>query len=305
MILVASSLAGCDEAIETRPEIEQTYTLWGTLDPTLPQQAVRVVRISDTVRVGSGEELDIEVTSRNLSSGEVTSWRDSLVSFRDGSQGRIYMADYQPEFGSQHEFRVTPAQSPPVTVFIPVPPVVEPHVAPGESYPGDVRYRIEWPQAPQLNEIQLTYVVRIGDGPVERLTFPFPGEAVMSDEGWTLILRLEQDAVRLRDLVRLRPQYQNSPLPTFFLYGLQIDVDVASETWRIPSVVRGDEVLRIQAEAFTNVTNGYGFVGASYPASVDWQPTAEHLLRTRTFRAPPSSGTQRAPGRSEPRSSLY
>ena len=281
-----AAVAGCGEAVEARPEIDQAYTLWGAFDPTLAEQAVRVVRIADTVRAGSGEALDVEVLSLDLDTGEATSWRDSLVTYRDGSQGRVYRAGLQPAFGSRHEFRVVPREGPPVTVYVPVPPLVEPRVAPGEGYPGDVRFRVAWPDAPQLNEIRLTYEVAIGSGDVERLTFPFPGEIQETDGGWTLVLRLEQDAAALREQIRRRPAYQTGLLPAFTLHGLQVDVDVASSTWRIPEVVRNDEVLRIQPEAFTNVENGYGFVGASYAASVAWEPSADDLRRTRTFASP-------------------
>ena len=290
---LAVAASGCDEAIDARPEIEQAYTLWGAFDPTRAEQAVRVVRIADTVRAGSGEVLDVEVLSVDLDTGEATSWRDSLVTYRDGSQGRVYRSELQPAFGSRHEFRVVPREGPPVTVYVPVPPLVEPLVAPGEGYPGDVRFRVAWPRAPQLNEIRLTYEVAIGNGAVERITVPFPGEAQESGDGWTLVLRLEQDSARLRDQIRRRPAYENGLLPVFYLYGLEIDVDVASETWRIPEVVRNDEVLRIQPEAFTNVENGYGFVGASYRASVRWEPTANDLRRTRTFEFPPSRAAAR------------
>ena len=283
---LAVAAAGCDEAIEGRPEIDQAYTLWGAFDPTLAEQAVRVVRIADTVRAGSGEALDVEVLSVNLDADETTSWRDSLVTYRDGSQGRVYRAALQPAFGSRHEVRVVPREGPPVTVYVPVPPLVEPLVTPGEGYPGDVRFRVEWPGAPQLNEIRLTYEVAIGNATVERFTLPFPGEIQETDAGWTLVLRLERDSGDLRDLIQRRPAYQTGPLPVLYLYRLRVDVDVASETWRIPEVVRNDEVLRIQPEAFTNVVNGYGFVGASYAASVVWEPTADDLRRTRTFDVP-------------------
>ncbi|HEX8298797.1 MAG TPA: hypothetical protein VF594_06510, partial [Rubricoccaceae bacterium] len=90
--LVGAPLAGCDDAIESPGSLQGTYTLWGALNPQADVQSVRVVPVRDTISLGSAAPLPVTVASVDLETGAETAWRDSVVTFRDGTVGHIFNA---------------------------------------------------------------------------------------------------------------------------------------------------------------------------------------------------------------------
>lgn len=149
-------VAGCDSSIEAPPSLRGTYTLWGALDPTADTQAVHVVAGTDTLLAQSPAPLPVTVTSRDLATGVETVWRDSLVTFRNGSVGHVYRARFRPGFGGRYRVAVRrDGDGGEVSATMTLPPLVVPVVQPVNLTDG-TKVTVFWPGAAQLNRVRVT-----------------------------------------------------------------------------------------------------------------------------------------------------
>ncbi|GAB5536010.1 MAG: hypothetical protein Rubg2KO_22590 [Rubricoccaceae bacterium] len=270
-LLLASSLAACDESIPKPDEIEETYTLWGAFNPSSDQQFVRVVPITDTISLGSRDPLGVEVRSVDLLTGAETSWRDSVVTYPGGATGHVFTSSLRPSFESRHVFRVIPTDGrDEVSALVPIPPLVEPILQTVNLTAAEATYPIFWPGAPQVNNPTLTYHFEDGFCNRDSLQVPFPGTSDPAEFGWQMRLELDEDT---------EPNEFRISFPTA-LIRLTVRGEVASEGWRLPLAAADDPELLIQPEVLTNVENGFGFVGAAYTVETSWVPTIDELQRS-------------------------
>lgn len=273
------ALAGCDVALDAPPPLEARYTLWGAFDPTADVQAVRVVRITDTLATGSMAPLPAVVRSVDLVSGAETAWADTVVVFSDGSVGHIYRAALRPAYGSRHLLTVTDPDGHETSALVLMPPPVQPHLESTVLGSTGASYRILWPGAPRLNAIRVRYELMDGSCRVFPYEHAFQGSSLPVEFGWQTTLLLREEAVRVRSQlggIQVRP--------------LRVTVvgEVASEDWRPPGGVFNPEILA-EPGVMSNVRGGFGFVGAGYRAEMTWTPTATELLTT-TFSGPGLGG---------------
>ena len=278
LLSAGSTLLGCDETIAAPPEINQAYTLWGALDPTAGVQTLRVIAIADTLSPNSALQPDVTVGSTDEATGLETAWRDTTVAYDDGSRGHLFVADMRPEYASRHRLRVTPHLGDELAVDVPVPTFVEPTIALVGLPPGDARYAIDWPGAPQINAVRLEYTILEPGCRMGIHLLPFRGDVEETETGWRMTFRLEEDSIELRNRFP-----RTSPLegpPRLGLVRLRAIAEVASSTWRgLPE----DRTALVQPHVFTNIENGFGFVGAAYETDLSWAPTPDEVRRTRMF----------------------
>jgi hypothetical protein len=270
LLLVAAALAGCDDSIDTPDSLRGTYTLWGALDPTSDVQGLRVVPVTDTIGLGSAAPLPVTVSSVDLETGAEAAWRDSVVTFPDGSIGHVFQASFRPAYGSRHRVVVRRDEGGEVSAVVAVPRYVEP-VRQAPRLSGGVQYPILWPSAPQLNRVRLTYLLQTSgcEAPTP-VTRDFPGTSGPVEFGWQTVLDLDTDSQTIQAEIGPR-----------VLRGITITGEVASEDWRPPGGVFDFDVLA-EPSALGNVSGGFGFVGAAYDVSVSFVPT-QNELGTTTF----------------------
>lgn len=280
LVLLAAVLlvAGCDVAIDAPPTLGARYTLWGAFDPTADVQAIRVIPITDTVSLGSVAPLGVTVRSVDLATREETAWADTVVTFANGSVGHVYRAALRPAYGSRHAFTVTDGEGRETTALVSVPVLTEP-VTLTPATQGGTAYPVFWPGAPRLNTIRVRYLVEDGDCGRTPLDRVFTGEAAAAEFGWTTVLRLRDEAPGVRAAfggVRLSVRQ------------ITISAEIASEDWRPPGGVFDPEIL-VEPGVLSNVTGGFGFVGAAYRAERSWVPTGPELTSS-GFEAPGFGG---------------
>ena len=281
--------AGCDATIETPPSLRGTYTLWGALDPTSDTQAVRVVAVTDTLLAQSPAPLPVTVTSTDLATGTSTVWRDSLVTFRDGSVGHVYGARLRPDYGSRHRLVVRRRDDGrEVTVTTTVPPRVEPVALP-INVAGGIRATALWPGAEQLNRVRATSLIQIGAIPLNETPFQVcdtlsitvritdrVGTSGPTDAGWAVALNLRSAYGPLLDLM---PIPDPDGLLRIGLRRITLRGEVTTPEWRFPGGVADFEALAA-AEVFDNVEGGFGFVGSAYRSAVVIRPAYRDLPQT-------------------------
>jgi hypothetical protein len=263
-------LAGCDDQIDTPDSLRGTYTLWGALDPTADVQSLRVVPVTDTIGRGTAAPLPVTVVSLDLATGAETAWRDSVVTFRDGSVGHVYRAALRPAYGSRHRVVVRRDAGGEVSAIVAVPPYVE-IVRQTAQLSGGVRYPVLWPGAPQVNRVRVSYLLQSAacEDPTV-LTRTFSGPSGPVEFGWQTVLDLDEESRTIQ--MDLGPRV---------LRGVTITGEVASEDWRPPGGVFDFDVLA-EPSALGNVDGGFGFVGAAYDVSVSFLPTFDEM-NTTTF----------------------
>lgn len=278
-------MTGCDEAVVSADEIEAYFTLWGALDPSSDLQALRVVPIEREIGTDGGAPIDATMTSTDLTTGATTSWRDSVVTFENGTSGHVFLADFRPQYGRRYRISVERSDGAATVARIRVPPLVDPFRETTNVVAGNVLYPTLWPGAPQLNNIQVTYLLENGNCDRFSMTIPFEGDAEPFEFGWRTTIRLADDADRILGSLDNRPHA---------VARITLSAEVASEDWRPPGGVFDPEIF-IEPGTFSNVEGGFGFVGGSYEAETDWVPLSDELtrvgFRTVGFGACASSGT--------------
>lgn len=273
LVVLASLAAGCTEDVSPAGGLTESYTLWGALDPTSDHQRLRVVRITPTITTGTADPLPATVTSTDAATGAVTTWRDSVVTFADGTVGHVFVAAFRPAFGSVHVVRVTDPDRPEVSALVRVPAAIpSPILLPTTRNQNSPVYTGFWPDAPRLNRARIRYTVLSRDCAVHVVERTVErNNSVPVEFGWEVRLPMETEAPAVIAEVPGPPPYA--------LVEVTMSGEVASEDWRPPGGVFDPEVL-IDPTVFGNVTGGFGFVGAAYETSLSWQPLPEDLSGT-------------------------
>lgn len=278
LVVALAALAGCDDSIDTPESLAGTYTLWGALDPRADVQSVRVVPVRDTIGLGTAAPLPVTVTSTDLTTGTETAWRDSVVTFSDGSIGHIYRAAFRPLYGSRHRIVVRREDGGEVSALVAVPPLVEP-LRQTPQLAGGLRYPILMPGAPQLNRLRVTYYLIARSGRGDSVVVNATSLATPVEFGWRIVINLEQADDDIQDAAGGNPG-------DFSLNEIAITGEVASEDWRPPGGVFDFDVLA-DPQSLSNVRGGFGFVGAAYPFEVRLNPTPCEIAQTSFLSAGP------------------
>lgn len=251
-------LAGCEDSVAPVSDAGRPFTLYGVLDPTQPRQALRVVAFRGELASEEPLELDAEVTSVDLEAGEAIVWEDSVLSFGGGRIGHVFHAEFRAAYGHAYRIEVRRSDGAVSSAEVTVPPLVEPLPLEAERT-GAIVLASLWPGAPELNEARVTYVVQDGECDVHSVSVPASLPAKPFEFGW----RAETDLVKDAEAVFAAL----APASSLRLRGVRMGAQVASTNWYPPGGVFDPEVL-VDPLAFTNVHNGFGFVGAGYTLEV-------------------------------------
>ena len=155
LLALVLALGGCSETVDPTLEAEQAFTVYGYFNPRADTQAVRVIPIG--MRIDEVASKTAEVVSTDLLTGETHVWRDSLVSFGDGSQGYVFFAPFQAAY--EHAYRLDvagPDGANPTYAEARVPPEAAPvRLAPEFGYRDLERFialPVHWVGAPRVND---------------------------------------------------------------------------------------------------------------------------------------------------------
>ena len=269
---VALGLTGCEDDVDPTLGTDQAFTFYGYLDPTADRQALRVIPITATIddgQVVTGASL----TTTDLGTGAVVTWRDSVVTFGNGEQGTVFVADYSPAPGSTVQVKAVAADGREATATVEVPPVAPaeleaPSVANGQAvYPVVVR------GVPRVISGRLrVFVTGLPSAPneVTPLTIPIENLSIQrSGSDWRLVvpfLRATRDYLERTALLGAGLKLVEVEFAPF----------VTNEEWDTRGL--DDEAL-VEPGTFSNVTGGFGFIGAGYRAPVRWVPSISTQAR--------------------------
>lgn len=271
-------LTACEETVDPFVETDQNYTMFGTLDLGRDTQYVRVIPIRESLEADAAEPLDITFTSEDMNLGEVVEWRDSIVTFPGGELGHVFYAPMRIRAGHTYRIEITPDGESAVTSAETISPMVPTaHVQPEEVSGGafgvaTATQTVFW-QGIRWRPFDITQFYRFMITPSGQFTdvpLPYepPNEAA-SDMLWAVNLNLRNDKRTLDTLISTR----DMPLA-----GLGMQVTMLDPAFDPPGGAFNPEVL-VQPGTMSNVTNGFGFVGAVGRFSVEWLLERENVDR--------------------------
>lgn len=266
IVLLALGFGGCDNTVDPFVETDRYYTIFGYLDTGSDRQYVRVVPLRQQIDAEDAEPLDAVVTATDLDSGTEYVWRDSVITFDDGSIGHVFVADFRPIPSRTYRFEVERGDGVVTWAQTLVPVAEDAEVLPPASFGTlaitqlvnwedidvppfrvEVWYRFsEFPPSSPFTEFVVTY----GGGKIGRKT----------DDGWQVPVMLSEDAEEIKPLIR----EGSSPL-----LGVGMRLTMSDDFWRPPGGVFDEEVL-VQPGTFSNVQHGFGFFGSVNQYTVEW-----------------------------------
>lgn len=268
-------LSACEETVDPILESDRNFTLYGTLDMAQDTQFVRVIPIRGTLAPTEGSLQDITLTSTDLVSGEERAWDDSLITFADGTRGLVFYDALRIRPGHTYRIDVSHPELAVVTsaeTTVPNQPtslIVRPEetfgglggeIARGsqiivwegvtdEPFQVGVWYRFLPAEGAPFTDVQLPYEP--------------PNEA--GPDGWQARLDLRKDRITLDTLtsVNLWP-----------LLNVAARLTMLDAAFVPPGGAFDPEVLA-QPGTFSNVENGFGFVGSVARYTAEWVFRAE------------------------------
>lgn len=258
-------LTACEEMVDIANTTDFGFTMYGFFNPTSDSQAVRVFPIEALLDVTRPEPIDATVKSIDLFTGEERMWQDSLAQFSNGEYGHVFWSPFRAEHEHRYRLEVLRSDGVRAEVTTTVPPYTEPEVQ--EPDPGVFALiaPVSWVGAPRLIDIRVTYFSNVG-------TFVRRYGTEQETVGDVQVVNVEFRA-DTRDILILAFRARVSPV---VLSRVMIEAVVASDEWIPPGGVFDANVL-VEPGTFSNVTNGFGFVGSGYESSIIWVPSDEVL----------------------------
>ncbi|MEM1094877.1 MAG: hypothetical protein AAGJ10_09765 [Bacteroidota bacterium] len=254
-------LAACEDELTPIVGTERPYSMYGLLTGESDTQTVLVVPIRDELDPGDPDAgIDAVVRSIDLTTGETRVWRDSLVVFANGNFGHVFFDLFRPTPTNDYRLEVTRSDGATsyAEVRIPADPVavIEEPAAFNRLYTQEV----VWSGIEEMIELNVDYQVRsvIPGSPLTTITIPYEG--TYDDDKFRVRLALTEDRFTVFDQL----PGGNGSLSAIRMRGFAVD-----QQWDPPGG-RFDFETLVEPGLFSNVENGFGFVGASVEARVSW-----------------------------------
>ncbi|PAP76293.1 lamin tail domain-containing protein [Rubrivirga marina] len=271
LLLTAAALAACSDAVDPTLGTDRVFSLYGYLDPTADRQAIRVAPIYGTIDADTVRAAPARVASVERETGREVAWRDSAVTFQDGSVGHVFVADYTPTPGATVDVRVeeTAEAGRVVTTTVTVPPVRQARMADGTRLPRGT-YRVEVQDVPHVQAgVLRVHVLGLPGTEVDKVgAFDIGFESLPATEAapgtW---------AIEVPFLVLARDELQRRGLAGVVeLVEVEFVAFVTNEAWGAPLADADPDAL-VEPGTFSNVDGGFGFVGAGYRTALRWTPS--------------------------------
>ncbi len=260
LMLLASLLLGlsaCQDSVNAVLGTGRAFTVYGHFSPRTDTQAVRVYAIDGTIDHVQPEPLEAHVRSIDLQTGDTHIWRDSVIQFAADNFGHIFWARFRPDYKERHRLLLTRPDGAEAQVEVVMPPLSEPELVEPTVESDYVLLPVLWKKAPRLNNIRVVYHTNMG-----AYVFAYPNEQLSWPEGQVAVVQLHRD---VRYVFRAIFQQGGSTRDTR-LRAIEQILLVSSADWAPPGDVFDAELL-VEPGTFSNVENGFGFVGAGYEAS--------------------------------------
>lgn len=266
LILVLTAglvLTACEEGVDPLLESDRHYSLYGFLNMNRDTQYVRVDEIRPTLRLTDPSPLDARVTSTDQVTGEVVVWRDSVFAFSDGTYAHLFYAPFRVI--PTHTYRLLVERGDGATTWvetrIPDRPQaqVQPAVTRVVNQATLSSQAVVWEgitREPDSTAVWYRFFSEAGKPLIDE-KLP-PKRVQLTPEGLEVQIDLTADRDTLLERVGRR-----------VLLGMGMTIILRNAEWDPPGEGFDPRVLS-QPGVFSNVRQGFGFVGAAGAFSVEW-----------------------------------
>lgn len=265
VVLLALVFGACDNSVDPFIETDRYYTIFGYLDTASDRQFVRVVPFRQQIGAEDGQPLDAIVTATDLDSGVEYVWRDSVITFGDGSIGHVFVSDFRPVPGRTYRFEVQRADGVSTWAQTIVPEAEMAEVVPPAQFgTGPITQTVNW-EGIDVQPFRVEVWYRFSEfppsSPFSEFVVTYKGDDVgrKIPDGWQVPVKLSQDTEEIAPLLRA-----GSPL-----LGIGMRLTMSDDFWRPPGGIFDEELL-VQPGTFSNVQHGYGFFGSVNQYTVEW-----------------------------------
>ncbi len=264
LALISGFAVGCDNTVDPFIESDRYFTIFGYLDTATDTQYVRVVPFRTEIGGTAGDTLDVRVTATDLENDVVYEWRDSVITYSDGSVGHVFYAPFRPIPQHTYRFSVEKPDGSASWAETVVPPAEEVEVTPPAAFADPpLTQTVTWRDI-EVEPFRVEVWYRFSEYPPNE---PFTDLVVTYDEiggqvnetDWRVQVKLTEDLEEIKPM--LRP---GSPL-----MGVGMRLTMSDDAWRPPGGVFNREVL-VQPGTFSNVEHGFGYFGSVNQYTVEW-----------------------------------
>lgn len=259
-LVIASTLTACDESVQPVIQTSRPFTIYGYFNPEADTQAIRVYTVDGVLERTSPEPIDAVGNIINVSTGTTYPLADSVVLFDSGMYGHVLWAPFSATHEELYRVEVTRSDGAGVSAEARVPPVSTAEVLPTNIADFDLPVPVLYRGAPNLIDITATYHTDAGFEIVH-----YGVEQAAVDEGRLVVLQFRRDTRRI-----LFEALANGITEVNF-ERLEIRAVVTNPEWTPPGGFFDPNVL-VEPGTFSNVENGFGFVGAGYPIELAFKP---------------------------------
>ncbi len=280
--------SACTETVETRLQIEYPFSIFGIINPKADTHAVRVFEIKQNIALVRPEPIDATVTSTHIQSGEVYTWRDSVIQLEDGDYRHVYWSEFDASGGETYHLKVTRSDGAEAEAITTVPPPISLQVLePDTLNRGQVLMPLLIEGSPPtLPRIDVEYILvgvdENGSNPIFKpVVFNYGGLASPKMGGYILDIDLREDYLDIYQLF----DRDDDVTPTIIeLREMNVTVHIGDSLWISP-VGFFEENFLVEPGLFSNVVNGFGYFGSGFTESISFRPP-QSLIRRAGFHIP-------------------
>jgi hypothetical protein len=263
ILIFPAFLVGCEESVDPVLESDEAFSFFGFFNPRADTQAIRIFPIEAVLVPATVDSIDARVFTRDMQTGTQYRWRDSVVTFSNGSVGHVFWAAFRPKHDRLYRFWAERSDGAVTSVDVLIPPVGEPMLGEVRAVTGNVSIPVIWRGVPRLLNSLAIYSVKT----VSRLDgreFSFdivtrpPDPVQLSDGSWRIKVEASVDIGRIFQVLDLRPG-----IDVLLLDSIELRSFVTGADWNPPGGIFDSEVL-VEPGTFSNVEGGFGFVGGGY-----------------------------------------
>lgn len=282
LISLAGLTSSCsDTTIDPFENEDKYFTIWGYLDQLSSDHSIRVIPVTRFAErilnpTDDGAQIDAEVFSTDLTTGERTRWNHTLAELEDGSYGHVFKSHFLINPKRSYRIEVVRSDGKTTSAETQVPAInVDTLFVRGpviwEQDSSFVYQDIYIPQIASPWEIQAIYRWQGGDQSF-RMSVPYGRPGVRTEDGgWKVRLNITED----------RPEVQKTidwaisigmipPSGRHQLVTMGFQVRILDANWDPPNGIFDPEVLA-QPGVLSNVENGHGFFGSMGLFIQEWQ----------------------------------
>lgn len=279
-------LSGCEEDVVAVLNAEVPFSMYGVLNPLEDTQYVRVFPIEGTLVPEDPAALEARFTSTHQGTGEVRVWQDTLIQIQDGTLSNVFYSVFRVEWGETYEVRVERLDGTASFATVTVPEQANLFVE-----PPDTTREVLLPAVVENSpanviktevEVISKYVTEINQAGFPtfeflNFTFSYDDRVRRSGNDWRVEVDLQEAFFDIQAEARRDFSFIESEGITLVL--VSFSTVLGNEEW-VPPDGEFNAANLIQPGTFSNVENGFGFVGAGYRLQRSWTLPFEVVEKT-------------------------